>query len=473
MNTLSILVNRLSKHHHLRPEIVFLSVLFLGMPQSVFGAVFISEIAWMGTETSANDEWIELKNDSSEQVDITGWTLVASDGSPSVTLSGLISSNGYFLLERTDDVSVPGISADQIFSGALSNTGEDLILKDVGGNVIDRVNMSDGWQGGDNTTKETLQKVGTSWTTAPATPKAENKQGSSPTLNTEVESGGTSYTSGTALSTESKTVKRDIALYAGEDKIVLVGQQVQFVAEMTKDKKYVIDGVTFHWNFGDGTVGTGKKTPHMYLFPGTYVVVLNATYEGVTYTARTITYVSAAQISVVDSGVGYVTVENTSSQEANLAGWTIEHADGTYYIPEDTIVLPESTLTIRHPFNTSNIRLVQSGSERIEVEAEVKHVNEYEDVVLELAEKLSVIESGLASLSPRAIQSQTRLYAVEEQIYVPEEQMDLIVEDSEEEEQVSHNNEEESVILYDESEKESSHWLSKIGGFIKSLFIRN
>src|SRR5258707_13887588 len=64
--------------------------------------VVLNEIAWMGTLASANDEWIELVNNTSSAINLTGWTLTAADGTPSIVLSGGIPAGGYFLLERTD-----------------------------------------------------------------------------------------------------------------------------------------------------------------------------------------------------------------------------------------------------------------------------------------------------------------------------------------------------------------------------------
>ena len=69
--------------------------------------VVINEIAWMGTLSSFNDEWIELFNNTGTPIDLTGWTLNSLDGTPSITIpSGSIDAGGYFLLERTDDTSV-------------------------------------------------------------------------------------------------------------------------------------------------------------------------------------------------------------------------------------------------------------------------------------------------------------------------------------------------------------------------------
>ena len=66
-------------------------------PQASPLDVVVSEIAWMGTTTSSSDEWIELYN-AAGPIDLTGWTLNAADGSPSISLNGSIPPGGYFLL---------------------------------------------------------------------------------------------------------------------------------------------------------------------------------------------------------------------------------------------------------------------------------------------------------------------------------------------------------------------------------------
>lgn len=142
------------------------------------GQVAINEIAWMGGAISANDEWMELRNSSNENIDIEGWKLVALDGSPEINLSGIILAGGYFLLERTDDESAPNFSADLIYAGALGNDGEVLELRDADGNLIDAVDASGGWPAGDNVSKQTMEKGnGGIWQTsetAGGTPKEIN-----------------------------------------------------------------------------------------------------------------------------------------------------------------------------------------------------------------------------------------------------------------------------------------------------------
>ena len=118
--------------------------------------VAISEVAWMGTTYSTSDEWIELVNSGAQDVSLAGWTLAATDGTPSVGLVGTIPAGAYFLLERTDDSTVPGVPADEIYTGALSNTGEVLELRDGMGTLVDSV---DAWYAGDNASKATMERI--------------------------------------------------------------------------------------------------------------------------------------------------------------------------------------------------------------------------------------------------------------------------------------------------------------------------
>ena len=118
--------------------------------------VAINEIAWMGTVASANDEWIELVNNTAAPIDLAGWTLTALDGTPNIVLSGTIPAGGHFLLERTDDNTVPGLLADKIYTGALGNAGEVLSLRDAAAGLQDDV---DAWYAGNSTTRQTMQRV--------------------------------------------------------------------------------------------------------------------------------------------------------------------------------------------------------------------------------------------------------------------------------------------------------------------------
>lgn len=111
--------------------------------------VVINEVAWGGTAASSTDEWIELYNPSGSNVDLTGWTLVSSDGTPTISLSGSIPAGSFYLLERTNDESVSDIAADKTYTGELVNSGESLTLKDEINSVVDTANGDGGfWPAG-------------------------------------------------------------------------------------------------------------------------------------------------------------------------------------------------------------------------------------------------------------------------------------------------------------------------------------
>ena len=106
----------------------------------------------MGTKASQYAEWIELHNFADNLIDLSGWKIVeGGSGATVVTLIGSIQANGYFLIERVTQSS-PHAFADVIadvsgsFGGSgLSNTGEQLILQDSGGNAVDVVDGSSAW----------------------------------------------------------------------------------------------------------------------------------------------------------------------------------------------------------------------------------------------------------------------------------------------------------------------------------------
>ncbi|RME39120.1 MAG: DUF11 domain-containing protein, partial [Thermoflexia bacterium] len=119
------------------------------------GDVVIHEVAWGGTAANATHEWIELYNHTAADIDLTGWRLFSSDGKPDITLTGVISAFGYYLIERGTDSAISDIQADLVVSfgsstgAGLSNEGEILTLTTPSGAVIDTANGNGGaWPAG-------------------------------------------------------------------------------------------------------------------------------------------------------------------------------------------------------------------------------------------------------------------------------------------------------------------------------------
>lgn len=119
-------------------------------PSPVTDSVVINEIAWMGTEAQASDEWIELYNSSSRTISVGGWKLLIA-GDNSINLSGSIPSYGYYLLERTSGNTVSNIVEDYTGSFGrygLNNAGEMLSLINETGILVDEIDCKNGWFSG-------------------------------------------------------------------------------------------------------------------------------------------------------------------------------------------------------------------------------------------------------------------------------------------------------------------------------------
>lgn len=147
--------------------------------------LIINEIAWMGSLKSASDEWMELKNISNSDLDVSNWQLTNKNGSIKINLSNsktkIIKPNQFLLFERTDNNSAKG-TADLIYSGALSNSNEELGLFDSNCNLIDIAAANPKWPAGDNTVKKTMERNlnDLGWHTSSnigGTPKKENSSG--------------------------------------------------------------------------------------------------------------------------------------------------------------------------------------------------------------------------------------------------------------------------------------------------------
>ena len=107
------------------------------------GDVVINEVAWMGTDDSSSDEWIELYNNTDSAIDLTGWTMEDDGGVIDMSFSGVtIPARCYIVIVNSSD-NFTDVTMDIVDSSiGLSNTGEQLVLKDNIGSVIDTVGVT-------------------------------------------------------------------------------------------------------------------------------------------------------------------------------------------------------------------------------------------------------------------------------------------------------------------------------------------
>lgn len=355
-------------------KLLVICLMVFVFPTFVFADVIINEIAWMGTSVSTNDEWIELYNGGSESVDLSSWHLIAIDGQPDISfgdacVNTTISAGGYFLLERTDDDSVSGISADCIYTGALGNTSERLQLLNTGGSVADSVDASDGWPAGNNTTKETMQRSGSTWITALATPKAVNVSTGSKTDPDNSSPPNTNNTSQAGGADEPYVQPENlprIKADAGGDKRASVGEQVQFRGNAWGLDDAFLENGRYAWNFGDGATYEGQNVGHEYMFPGTYTVrlVVSSGKYSASDDVRVVVGNNTIQVSEVLPGdTGWIELHNKGLESIHVGGWIVETKEARFTMPLGTTIAPQSFVVL------------SAGTTRLSLKKEGDHAN--------------------------------------------------------------------------------------------------
>jgi hypothetical protein len=114
-------------------------------------SVLVNEVAWAGMgSTKTSDEWIELRNVGTGTVHLAGWQVMNKSRTLRVIFDGddTLAPGGYYLIERTDDTTVPGTAADKLFSGAVKNNDEALRLFDERCVLVDEVVVGSAWPAG-------------------------------------------------------------------------------------------------------------------------------------------------------------------------------------------------------------------------------------------------------------------------------------------------------------------------------------
>lgn len=156
------------------------------IPNLVFAdaRVYFSEIAWAGSNISWADEWFELGNGSSSDIDLSNWKITRlSNGEEKDMLvipSGKIPANGHFLIANyaPPDTILP-LTADLVSADvSLANSQLQLKLYDSNGLLVDTADDGVGDPpAGDKQIKASMERIlpladgtlSSSWQTA-ATP---------------------------------------------------------------------------------------------------------------------------------------------------------------------------------------------------------------------------------------------------------------------------------------------------------------
>lgn len=121
----------------------FMQLLLMPRVQAVSPHVVISEV--VPEASSANREFIELYNNSAEDVPLGGWKVQLRSANNTVTrsldLKDTLRAHGYALLASTDHTSVCEIADFPCFSAAMAATGGHVVVLNEAEQVVDKL----GW----------------------------------------------------------------------------------------------------------------------------------------------------------------------------------------------------------------------------------------------------------------------------------------------------------------------------------------
>jgi len=338
---------------------IFFAILCLfvfAAPARAVATVYVNEIAWMGTTVSANAEWIELYNSGTASVSLDGWTLTTQSGS----LHGIftnctnksIGAGGFYLLERTSDATVPGVTADCVYTGALVDSGDILTLS---GSSIDIVDGSNSWLTikGDKTTKRPAVRTAGGWTTADATPRAANinniaaEQSGSPESDPSSQSNNSTIQTKNQAQSLSGLLAPEMEADAGDDRTVETGAGSFFDGHLYNGAGIPIPSGRYIWNFGNGETREGQNVFYAYPYPGTYVVVMTVDAGNGYATTDRITIESVpAEVELTELADGSLVVSNVThaGKELDIGLWVLARGGNVFTIPKGTIILPNKAV---------------------------------------------------------------------------------------------------------------------------------
>jgi hypothetical protein len=167
----------------------YAAALSTATPQSFASlSVVINEIGWAGTSNGSTDQWIELYNTTSNNINLglvgashNGWVLESPSWQTTayVHLRGVIPAHGFFLLVHDTSTAATqqatatataqssacvvfqrsDISFDQVFTSNISLNGQILYLVDPNGNIEDSADRNGvPWPAGSTTNQRSMER---------------------------------------------------------------------------------------------------------------------------------------------------------------------------------------------------------------------------------------------------------------------------------------------------------------------------
>ena len=354
-----------------------LGLLLFLVPFLASANVVINEVMYdlEGSDTigSKGREWVEIFNDSSQEINLSGWKFNDGDSAtnhglnePAVQGLMAIPPNGYAILAvdastfLSDHQNYNGTVIDILGVNSFNNAGAILKLINGSGNEANSINYdkSMGAAGDGNS----LQLANGNWFSANPTPGTVNSGSSeSPpvsSLSTSSQQDEDQTIGGSDNSYISPENSPKIKAYAGLDKTIFVGANTEFRGQAFGLTDEPLDNARFLWTFGDGSSKDGQNITHTFRYPGEYTVVLNVSSGH--YSASDVLLAKAIPnqvfISEVKTGeAGWIELENKLNKEIDISGSQLKADTKTFIFPQSSFIRPSAFLIISSDVSGINL----------------------------------------------------------------------------------------------------------------------
>lgn len=331
----------------------FLLHLLFFAPLAASAQVVVTEIMYdLETGGDSGREWIEVRNTGMSDVDLGLWRLFEAETNHRIEAEGEGGATELFAGEyaviadnpakfRADWPEYTGLLFDSAFS--LSNTGETLVLRLLAqagdGGLADKDSVLYGAEWGANGDGKSLQIIDGEWVAATPTPGEENEALAPPEPPPAVNNQSPPPT---GAYVPAPAPPLFTARISEKEKFAVVGAGALFKGETIGTADGLSSKTHFLWNFGDGGTGEGESVPHVYKYPGEYVVVLNAVSGTHSPEDRATIKAIPSELSISNIGTAgdfFIELSNNSAYELNLSGWLLKSGARYFVIPENSLIL--------------------------------------------------------------------------------------------------------------------------------------
>lgn len=329
---------------------LFLILWLLVSGLSYSHALIINEIMSNPIGDDGGREWIEVYNNSSSTIDLSGLTIsikgAAFTAVTSVSGSSILSPDGYAIIGSV----VAGVTkflqdypsySGLLFRGSMSlvNTGVTSLEIKLGGQSMDTLSSYTAAKEG-----LTLSRINGSFAIGNPTPGAENQPIAEDTSTQATSTSNVTNTQATIAQASAPIA--DIVLYMPTEKVTVAGAESTFsIFGLTRGGK-AIDNLSYTWAYGDGGQSTGSTTLYRYAYPGKYIIQVEGTNGYIAGTGRMSVRVVAPDILIKSISTGkygaYIDIENPNTYDLDFSQWRLTIDGASFPFPKNTLIAGNS-----------------------------------------------------------------------------------------------------------------------------------